>query len=75
VQPIPAEELEAIAAICRKNDFYVISDEIYEKILYDNFQYKSFAALDGMKEKTILVNGVFKGLFYDGMEDRLCCWS
>jgi aspartate aminotransferase len=60
------EELEAIAKICRKYDFYIISDEIYEKILYDNFRYKSFAALKGMKERTILVNGVSKAYSMTG---------
>jgi aspartate aminotransferase len=60
------EELESIAKICRKYDFYIISDEIYEKILYDNFRYKSFAALEGMKERTILVNGVSKAYSMTG---------
>jgi aspartate aminotransferase len=60
------EELESIAKICRKYDFYIISDEIYEKILYDNFRYKSFAALKGMKERTILVNGVSKAYSMTG---------
>ncbi len=55
------KELEALAEIVLKNNFYVLSDEIYEKLVYDDFEFVSFAALDPeMKKKTILVNGISK---------------
>lgn len=55
------KELEALAEIVLKNNFYVLSDEIYEKLVYDDFQFVSFASLDPeIKKKTILVNGISK---------------
>lgn len=55
------KQLEEIAEVVKKHNFLVISDEIYEKLLYDNFEFVSFASLsDEMKKRTILVNGVSK---------------
>ncbi len=53
--------LEEIAAIAVKHGFYVISDEIYEKLLYDGFTHVSIASLGPkIKDLTIVVNGVSK---------------
>ena len=53
--------LEEIAAIAVKHRIYVISDEIYEKLLYDGFTHFSIASLSpGIKDLTIVVNGVSK---------------
>jgi aspartate aminotransferase len=53
--------LEEIAAIATKHGIYVISDEIYEKLLYDGFQHFSIASLGReIKDLTIVVNGVSK---------------
>jgi aspartate aminotransferase len=55
------KELEAIAEIAEEENFYVISDEIYEKLLYDNFEFVSFPSLsEEMKKRTVLINGVSK---------------
>ncbi len=55
------EELERIAEIAVSNDFFVISDEIYEKIVYDGFQFRSIASLgDEIKKRTVIVHGVAK---------------
>jgi len=55
------KDLEKIAEIAISKDFFVISDEIYEKIVYDGFQFTSIASLsDEMKKKTIIVHGVAK---------------
>ncbi|MGE5811513.1 MAG: pyridoxal phosphate-dependent aminotransferase, partial [Ignavibacteria bacterium] len=55
------EELEAIAEVAEEENFYVISDEIYEKLLYDNFKFVSFPSLsEEMKKRTVLINGVSK---------------
>ncbi len=55
------KRLEEIAEVIKRHNFLVISDEIYEKLLYDNFEFISFASLsDEMKKRTILVNGVSK---------------
>ncbi len=55
------KDLEKIAEIAVSKDFFVISDEIYEKIVYDGFQFISIASLsEEMKKKTIIVHGVAK---------------
>ncbi len=53
--------LETIAAVAVRHKIYVISDEIYEKLLYDGFRHYSIASLGNeIKELTIVVNGVSK---------------
>ncbi len=53
--------LEAIARVAVKHGIYVISDEIYEKIIYDGFRHVSIASLgDDIKALTITVNGLSK---------------
>jgi aspartate aminotransferase len=53
--------LEEIAAIAVKRGIYVISDEIYEKLIYDGFRHVSIASLGPeIKKLTIVVNGVSK---------------
>lgn len=53
-------ELEAIAEVAREHDLIVISDEIYEKLIYDDHTHTSIASLPGMQERTIIVNGFSK---------------
>mgnify|MGYP004525235493 CR=1 FL=1 len=60
-------QLRALADVCVKHDLYIISDEIYCKLLYDNRKFTSLAALGGdMKERTIIVNGVSKSYAMTG---------
>jgi aspartate aminotransferase len=55
------KSLEAIADIAVKHDFYVVSDEIYEKLIYDGFKHYSIASLgEEIKQRTIVVNGLSK---------------
>lgn len=54
------ETLEKLADFAKKKDILVISDEIYEKIIYGNKKHISIAFLDGMKERTITINGFSK---------------
>ncbi|MBI4839033.1 MAG: pyridoxal phosphate-dependent aminotransferase [Nitrospirae bacterium] len=61
------KSLEAIADIAAENDFYVISDEIYEKLVYDGFRHVSIASLgDKIKQRTIVVNGLSKAYAMTG---------
>lgn len=61
------EELTKIASICVKNNLLIISDEIYEKLVYDNFKFFSIAQLSKeVKERTIVVNGVSKAFAMTG---------
>jgi aspartate aminotransferase len=55
------KELENIAEIAISKNFFVISDEIYEKIVYDGFEFVSIASLnDEIKKRTMIVHGVAK---------------
>src|SRR5262245_6937785 len=53
-------ELETIARLCMKWDVLAITDEIYEHIIYDGATHLSPITLDGMRERTIVVNGMSK---------------
>ena len=52
--------IRAIAVLAKKHDLLVISDEIYEKFLYDDAEHLSIGSLDGMAERTITLNGFSK---------------
>jgi aminotransferase len=54
------EELETIAALCRKWDAVAISDEIYEHIVYDGFRHVPIATIDGMADRTVTINSLSK---------------
>ena len=54
------ETLEKLAVIAEKYDLIVISDEIYEKLVYGETKHVSFASIPGMKERTITLNGFSK---------------
>jgi aspartate aminotransferase len=61
------KELEELAEVCAGKDFFILSDEIYEKLVYDNFEFVSFASLnEEMKKRTIIVNGVSKSYSMTG---------
>ncbi len=61
------KELSDIAKVCEKYDIYVISDEIYEKLVYGGEKHVSIAALsDYMKEHTVVVNGMSKSYSMTG---------
>lgn len=57
---IPLDDLKHIAAQAQKYDCWVMSDEIYARIIYDGLTAPSIAALPGMKERTIIVDGFSK---------------
>ncbi|MFQ6082252.1 MAG: pyridoxal phosphate-dependent aminotransferase [Candidatus Aminicenantia bacterium] len=61
------DDLENIADIILEEDIYLISDEIYEKLVYDDFRFCSFASLwEEVKKRTILINGVSKAYSMTG---------
>jgi aspartate aminotransferase len=61
------KELCAIAEVIENKDIWTLSDEIYEKLVYGDYKFKSFASLsDKIKGKTILVNGVSKSYSMTG---------
>jgi aspartate/methionine/tyrosine aminotransferase len=54
------DELRFIADLCIEWDALAVTDEIYEHILYDGFTHTAIATLDGMRERTITINGLSK---------------
>jgi aminotransferase len=60
------ENLEAVARVVRKHDLLVLADEIYAELTYGDYRHVSFAAIDEMKERTVLVNGFSKSYAMTG---------
>ncbi len=61
------EEIKAIAELAVKHDFYVISDEIYEKLIYDDNEHVSIASFnEEIKKRTVVINGVSKAYAMTG---------
>ena len=66
------EELEYIAQLCQKWDVLAITDEIYEHILYDGAKHLSMIQIEGMRERTILINGMSKTYSVTGWRVGYC---
>jgi aminotransferase len=66
------EDLEKIAEIVKKHDLLVIADEIYAELSYDE-EFTSFAAIDGLLERTILINGFSKAFAMTGWRLGFVC--
>jgi L-glutamine---4-(methylsulfanyl)-2-oxobutanoate aminotransferase len=54
------EELQVVAALCRKWDVIAISDEIYEHIIYDDWSHVPIASIEGMSDRTVTINSLSK---------------
>lgn len=61
------EFLEQLARLVEANNLMVISDEIYDKLLFDGRKYTPFANVPGMKSRTVTVNGVSKTYAMTGL--------
>lgn len=59
-------ELEAIAEVLRERNIMVISDEIYSELTFGGERHVSIAEIDGMKERTIVINGFSKAFAMTG---------
>jgi aspartate/methionine/tyrosine aminotransferase len=60
-------QLEALAEVVRGEDLYIIADEIYAKLVFDGFEFASFASLgEDIKAKTIIISGVSKSYSMTG---------
>lgn len=66
------QDLEKIAKIIKEKDIFVISDEIYSELTYSG-KHISIAALDGMKERTLLINGFSKSYAMTGWRLGYAC--
>ncbi|MEM2029310.1 MAG: pyridoxal phosphate-dependent aminotransferase, partial [Candidatus Bathyarchaeia archaeon] len=63
---LSADELKAIADLAAERDLLVLSDEIYDEIVYDGFKVRSMASFDEIKENVILINGFSKAYAMTG---------
>jgi len=62
---MPREKLAAIAKVAQRHNLMVVSDEIYSQLVYDG-EHTCFAALPGMKERTVLLDGFSKAYAMTG---------
>jgi aminotransferase len=67
------EDLEKIAEVLREKDIIVISDEIYAELTFGGTKHVSIASLEGMKERTILINGFSKTFSMTGWRLGYAC--
>lgn len=63
---MPRENLEAIAEVLRGTDIMVLSDEIYGELQYTGSKHVPFSTIDGMRERTVLINGFSKAFAMTG---------
>lgn len=63
---LPESHLKELAQIAMENDLLVLSDEIYEKLVYEDTEHISIASLPGMFERTVTINGFSKAYAMDG---------
>ena len=66
------EDLEKIAKVIKKHDIYVMSDEIYSELTYKG-EHVSIASIEGMQERTILINGFSKAYAMTGWRLGYAC--
>lgn len=66
------EELEMIAALCQEHDALCLTDEIYEHIVYEPCAHVSMAQIDGMRERTVIVNSLSKTYSVTGWRVGYC---
>jgi aspartate aminotransferase len=60
------QEIDTIVQFATENDLYVITDEVYEKLIFDGRTHYSLAAEPGMAERTLTTNGLSKGYAMTG---------
>lgn len=74
-----ADELAAAAAVARANDLWVLSDESFDKFVFDGHRHLSIATLDGMRDRTVVIQSFSKAFALPGARvgylaapERLC---
>lgn len=67
------EDLEAVAEVLRGTDVCVLSDEIYSELTYGGKRHVSIASVDGMRERTVLINGFSKAYSMTGWRMGYAC--
>ena len=67
------QELEEIAEVVIEKDLFVVSDEIYSELTYGGMTHCSIGSIEGMKERTIVINGFSKAFAMTGWRLGYAC--
>ncbi len=67
------DRIRALAAIAERHDLLVVSDEIYDRLVYGGHRHEAFSALPGMRERTILLGGFSKSYAMTGWRVGYAC--
>ena len=67
------EDLESVADVLRGTDIMVMSDEIYSELTYSNEKHVSFSSIEGMRERTVYINGFSKAFAMTGWRLGYAC--
>ncbi|MCA6094285.1 aminotransferase class I/II-fold pyridoxal phosphate-dependent enzyme [Streptomyces sp. SCA3-4] len=67
------DELAVIAGICREHDLTVVTDEVYEHLVYDGAVHRTIAALPGMRERTLTISSAGKTFNVTGWKVGWVC--
>jgi aminotransferase len=70
---LDAERMHALAAIAERHDLVVISDEVYDRLVYGGHRHEAFSAMPGMRERTILLGGFSKAYAMTGWRVGYAC--
>ncbi|QIB26061.1 pyridoxal phosphate-dependent aminotransferase [Caloranaerobacter azorensis] len=54
------EEVDILRNIAKENDLFIIADEVYREFVYDNFEYISFAHLDDVRDRVVIIDSISK---------------
>ena len=67
------QQLQAIARVLEETNVVVISDEIYSELVYGGHEHTAFASIEGMRERTITLNGFSKAFAMTGWRVGYAC--
>ncbi|CAN5543534.1 aminotransferase class I/II-fold pyridoxal phosphate-dependent enzyme [soil metagenome] len=70
---LSADTLRALADICRRHDLLVVSDEIYDRLVYGDHQHQPMSSLPGMRERTVMLGGFSKTYAMTGWRVGFAC--
>jgi aminotransferase len=70
---LDAERLRALAAIAERHDLVVISDEVYDRLVYGGHRHETFSAMPGARERTIVLGGFSKAYAMTGWRVGFAC--
>jgi aminotransferase len=67
------DRLRAVAAIAERHDLVVISDEVYDRLVYGGHRHEAFSAMPGMRDRTVLLGGFSKAYAMTGWRIGYAC--